>query len=195
MSQQPFKAFTSGPAAGLLREIIVNVGVSAPFAVNPGDWISENDTRILHTAALWDTGATNSLITKSTARQLGLNPDGEAENYHARGKTRVPIYKVHIFLPNGDTIMDVMVSECVETEGRFGVIIGMDIITMGDLAITNVKKATTVSFRMPSIETIDFGICDHDEAPLSHIPSSTPRNMLCPCNSGKKYKHCHGSGA
>jgi preprotein translocase subunit SecA len=22
--------------------------------------------------------------------------------------------------------------------------------------------------------------------------SKTPRNALCPCGSGKKYKHCHG---
>jgi preprotein translocase subunit SecA len=22
--------------------------------------------------------------------------------------------------------------------------------------------------------------------------ASTPRNNLCPCGSGKKYKHCHG---
>jgi len=22
--------------------------------------------------------------------------------------------------------------------------------------------------------------------------SRTPRNALCPCGSGKKYKHCHG---
>ncbi|MBT5918420.1 MAG: hypothetical protein HOH26_07810 [Alphaproteobacteria bacterium] len=21
-----------------------------------------------------------------------------------------------------------------------------------------------------------------------------PRNKACPCNSGKKYKHCHGKG-
>jgi len=23
--------------------------------------------------------------------------------------------------------------------------------------------------------------------------SNTPRNAPCPCGSGKKYKHCHGS--
>jgi preprotein translocase subunit SecA len=22
--------------------------------------------------------------------------------------------------------------------------------------------------------------------------AKTPRNALCPCGSGKKYKHCHG---
>jgi preprotein translocase subunit SecA len=33
------------------------------------------------------------------------------------------------------------------------------------------------------------------EAPDPQLPSTwanTPRNALCPCGSGKKYKHCHG---
>jgi len=25
-----------------------------------------------------------------------------------------------------------------------------------------------------------------------NVPSDTPRNALCPCGSGKRYKHCHG---
>jgi preprotein translocase subunit SecA len=28
----------------------------------------------------------------------------------------------------------------------------------------------------------------HDESTWA----ATPRNALCPCGSGKKYKHCHG---
>jgi glycosyltransferase involved in cell wall biosynthesis len=27
-----------------------------------------------------------------------------------------------------------------------------------------------------------------------NIPADTPRNALCPCGSGKRYKHCHGLG-
>lgn len=36
------------------------------------------------------------------------------------------------------------------------VLIGMDIITAGDLAITNHNGRTTFSFRVPSCEEIDF---------------------------------------
>ncbi|WP_290843009.1 SEC-C metal-binding domain-containing protein [Henriciella sp.] len=36
----------------------------------------------------------------------------------------------------------------------------------------------------------------HDGPPLHQAEddwSQTPRNAACPCGSGKKYKHCHGS--
>ncbi len=36
------------------------------------------------------------------------------------------------------------------------VLIGMDVINMGDLAISNFNNQTVFSFRMPSIEKIDF---------------------------------------
>ena len=36
------------------------------------------------------------------------------------------------------------------------VLIGMDIITLGDFAITNQNHTTTFSFRMPSLHTIDY---------------------------------------
>ncbi|MEM1372506.1 MAG: SEC-C metal-binding domain-containing protein, partial [Pseudomonadota bacterium] len=29
--------------------------------------------------------------------------------------------------------------------------------------------------------------------PATNVASKTPRNAPCPCGSGKKYKHCHGS--
>lgn len=35
-------------------------------------------------------------------------------------------------------------------------LIGMDIITTGDFSITNYNEHTTMSFRTPSIQTIDF---------------------------------------
>jgi hypothetical protein len=38
----------------------------------------------------------------------------------------------------------------------FNVIIGMDIITLGDFAISNKDEKTVLSFRIPSVDTIDF---------------------------------------
>ncbi len=37
------------------------------------------------------------------------------------------------------------------------VLIGMDVITQGDFAITNKDGKTTFSFRSPSLAKIDFG--------------------------------------
>ena len=42
----------------------------------------------------------------------------------------------------------------------FGMLIGMDIITLGDFAITNLNGQTVMSFRLPSSGRIDFSIRD-----------------------------------
>jgi hypothetical protein len=38
-------------------------------------------------------------------------------------------------------------------------------------------------------------VSQNEPAPRSKSPASTPRNALCPCNSGQKYKRCCGINA
>jgi len=74
------------------------------------------------------------------------------------------------------------------------VLIGMDIITTGDFVITNKNWRTTFSFRIPSIEYIEF-INEKTINAKPPVKRSTPkvgRNDPCPCGSGKKYKDCCG---
>ena len=76
----------------------------------------------------------------------------------------------------------------------------MDIISRGDFAVTNKNGKTTYSFRMPSIEQIDFvkqrPVNAVNQTPViassSKAPKNIGRNQPCWCGSGKKYKHCHG---
>jgi len=79
-----------------------------------------------------------------------------------------------------------------EIHGDVDVLIGMDIISQGDLAVTNFMGKTAFSFRIPSLECIDFV----RSAPKEQGPGSplvqAGRNDPCPCGSGKKYKHCCG---
>ena len=79
------------------------------------------------------------------------------------------------------------VLEC-EDGHPFEAIIGMDIITRGDFAITHNQGEMVVSFRVPSIKAIDY-VAEHNE--LNASPK-VGRNELCPCGSGTKYKRCHG---
>jgi len=62
----------------------------------------------------------------------------------------------------------------------------MDIITKGDFSISNFNGLTTLSFRCPSQEKIDF-------VSIINKASAIGRNEPCPCGSGKKYKKCHGA--
>lgn len=137
------------------------------------------------TKALWDTGATKSVITDATVAALNLTPVGTTIVNHAGGSSPSNTYMVNFILPNNVTITGVLVSQCSDTAGHFGAIIGMDIICTGDFSITNVGNETCMSFRIPSIKTIDYV----EEAKNSGKPS---RNALCPCGSGKKYKRCCG---
>ena len=70
----------------------------------------------------------------------------------------------------------------------------MDIISMGDFAISNKDGKTVFSFRVPSLERIDFtgkNIKLLNNKSLS-LPSKIGRNDPCLCGSGKKYKNCCG---
>ena len=69
----------------------------------------------------------------------------------------------------------------------------MDIINRGDFAITNFGGNTAMSFRVPSIQNIDFVKGINQSKPLVN-PKLPGRNDPCPCGSGKKFKHCCGKG-
>jgi hypothetical protein len=173
-----------------VRAIITEIHISEPLSDKT---YKSNDKRLHRTTALWDTGATGSVITQQTAALLGLKPTSMTTVHHAGGVSIQNVYRVNIYLPNHVVIPNVRVTECPNTVGSFGVIIGMNIITMGDFALTNVGGATVVSFRMPSIEVIDY--VEHERG--IHIgpykaEKAPERNAPCPCGSGKKYKNCCG---
>jgi len=138
--------------------------------------------------AIWDTGATKSVITQTVVDQCGLKSTGIAQVHTASGTDKVETYLVSIFLPNKVVIPGVVV-----TKGKIvgkDVLIGMDIIGRGDFAVTNKDGETVFSFRMPSIECIDF--VKHPQYRTALSSSKVSRNALCPCGSGKKYKYCCG---
>lgn len=104
--------------------------------------------------ALWDTGATASVVSQEVAAKLELLPEGTAEVFHAQGSKHAPKYFVNLGLPNRVQVVGVEVLEGI-LKGC-DVLIGMDIINMGDFALTNRDGITMLSFQMPSIRHIDF---------------------------------------
>ncbi len=87
-----FHAFTL-KANGIIREIISDVGVSVPFVAGAGV-INDKDVTIHRVKGLWDTGATGSCVTVSTAKALGLIPTGKVISNHAQGQSTVNTYLV-----------------------------------------------------------------------------------------------------
>ncbi len=180
----PTGAFTR-TAKGLVRDIVVDIHLSQPF---PAGQPPATEPKLVPAKALWDTGASNSSITKQKADEIGLVPIGKVEVHHAGGKSLQNVYLLNIYLPNRFSIATVRVTECSSVAGGFDFIVGMEIIILGDFAITNVGGKTTVTFRMPSTKTIDFV----QDIRLAENADHVGRNQICPCGSGKKYKFCHG---
>ncbi|MCL1945831.1 MAG: aspartyl protease family protein [Chitinivibrionia bacterium] len=140
-------ALTSPFHKGLSRRIVTPVAITN---------ISTKETRF--TEGIWDTGATGSVITKSTAAALGLPPIAKMRVRGVHGDRIVNAYYVNITLDNKNITLDARVTECDElsADNTLGMLIGMDIITMGDFVITNYKGDTSMSFRIPSLQKIDF---------------------------------------
>jgi hypothetical protein len=108
------------------------------------------------TQALWDTGASGSCVSKSLANRLGLKSVELCYVSGVGGIHRSNVYTVDILLPNRVAVNGVRVTEFFDN-GSFNVIIGMDIITIGDFAISNQGGKTTVSYRMPPDDApVDF---------------------------------------
>lgn len=104
--------------------------------------------------ALWDTGADRTAISKRVVKDLGLDIVAYSENHTAGGVVSVTNHLVSLVLPNNIVTPPMLVS-CCDIDSA-DILIGMDVITLGDFAVTNVEGKTTFSFRIPSAETIDF---------------------------------------
>lgn len=167
---------------GILRALITKAGICAAFdpenPPNPKPPFTDFN-------AVWDTGATNSVISQRVVDACGLKPIGMAKVRTAGGECVCEVFIVNIRLPNNVAFPHIRVTKA--DMGATDVLIGMNIITKGDFAVTHKDNKTCFSFRIPSAEKIDF------VKPVPHtVPSRQGRNDKCNCGSGKKYKHCCG---
>lgn len=137
---------------------------------------------------IWDTGATGSVITKKVVTECGLKPIGMKKMITAGGTRVTPEYLIAIRLPNGVGIPMIRVLETDDLGPNSDLLIGMDIIALGDFVITNLNGKTTFSFRIPSMQRIDF--LEETNTQVIHQRPKIGRNDPCPCKSGKKYKKC-----
>ena len=97
--------------------------------------------------AIWDTGANATSISNRVAKSLALVAIDHVSVETANGKCDAPIYLIDVILPNGHSV------KCIEAMGTnlnvCDALIGMDIITQGDMLITNAPN-TRFEFRLPS---------------------------------------------
>ncbi|WP_428045652.1 SEC-C metal-binding domain-containing protein [Candidatus Avelusimicrobium fimicolum] len=138
--------------------------------------------------AIWDTGATSSLITPKIANALQLLPFQKAKVSTPSGSHDADVYLVTLYLPNKVIVPNIKVLSGVPA--NCDMLIGMDVIGLGDFAVSNYGGKTTFSFRVPSCSEIDFCKDGYLRPIVKGVQPG--RNDLCPCGSGKKYKKCCG---
>lgn len=106
--------------------------------------------------AIWDTGATRTSISFKVAADLNLVRLGFLSINTPSGATTVNTYCVDVSLSNDITIKDVRVCDSAIGDQGIDVLVGMDIISQGDFAVSNYDGCTTFTFCIPARKAIDF---------------------------------------
>jgi len=136
-------SFTSKSQKGIQRRLITEVTVN-------------NENNVIKVPALWDTGATNTCVSNDVVNKLSLICTGKKNMQTPSGVNEANTYLVTIALPNNVVIKDIEVCNAKIEDQGIGVLIGMDIMTKGDFALSNYNGRTVFSFRMPSIKMTDY---------------------------------------
>ena len=97
--------------------------------------------------AIWDTGATSSMISAAMAKKLQLPANGTVQIAGVHGVQNARCYYVDIVFGNGFCIPAVKVSEASDF-GGFDVLIGMDIIGKGALIVDGTQGKLNVRFQI-----------------------------------------------
>ena len=134
---------------GRQKKITCSVGLAA-YTPNNVDLRFENFT------ALWDTGAEKTVVTTKLAQELSLTPIGQSVLRGVNSEKICLVYVLKIRLPNG-TILTCSAIGADDIAGT-DILIGMDIISEGDFAISSDKNDDMhMSFALPSQKKkIDF---------------------------------------
>lgn len=97
---------------------------------------------------LWDTGATNTLISKQVVDALGLQAKNKVIISSAGGDIESWTYIVHVILPTGTAELNVQA--VLNDNPDYDVVIGMDIINTCDFCYTKKDGKRVFSLHHPS---------------------------------------------
>jgi len=169
---------------GIARSLNNTVQVSKAYDPAKVDNIPEKKEY----EAIWDTGATHTVISKRVVDELNLKLHTKRKTFIADGSLeKCDVFLINLVLPNHVEIIGVAATH-LNIGASCDVLIGMDVIRYGDFAISNYNNKTIHTFRIPSLEPIDFITVPKSPIKVPKIG----RNDPCPCGSGLKYKKCHG---
>jgi len=101
-------------------------------------------------SAMWDTGATDSVIVKKVYDELNLFAIDRITVQGVNSVKDVDVAMIDIILPNKIIFPKHRVTVCEMND--IDMLIGMDIISKGDFSISNFDGKTLFSFSIPPFE-------------------------------------------
>lgn len=123
------------------REIATPIAVSCPDGCQP----------IHQCTAIWDTGATSSMISEQLATALQLKPQGSVKVSGVHGVEDAKTYTIDLLFGNGFIYEGLQVSEAGNNAG-FDVLIGMDVISKGLFIVDGAnfnRNGCQIAFALP----------------------------------------------
>jgi len=123
--------------SNITRELFCDVIVKEPLITYKEDVFR----------SIWDTGATNTVISSKVVESLGLKPIDKVRMSGVNSVVEANVYLVDLYLPNNVRIQSLNVAE--GSINNCDVLIGMDVITIGDMAISNHGGQTKFTFSFP----------------------------------------------
>jgi hypothetical protein len=116
----------------------------------PSEVVVEGDKNASFNArAIWDTGAMRSVVTPDVVKSLNQPYVDFVKVTGVNNISTAPVVIVSVILPNHIRITNLKAVVCDMRQG-IDMLIGMDIISMGDMALCNGNAKTLFSFAIPS---------------------------------------------
>lgn len=104
--------------------------------------------------AVWDTGCSVTTVSRRLLADLKSKAIDKCTVNTIAGTVVREYHEVDVVLPDGIALhrLKVMSGDM----DRCDVLVGMDVISMGDFAVSNMSGETVMSFRVPPAAAIDF---------------------------------------
>jgi predicted aspartyl protease len=105
---------------------------------------------------IWDTGAQATVIAKEVVDVLRLQPEGFAYvDTASQRAVKTSAYRIDLYVKDNLCVRNLQVTLGVLSDD-FHLLLGMDVIGLGDFSITNHNESTCMSYRYPSCHEIDY---------------------------------------
>jgi hypothetical protein len=128
-----------------------DVFIKTPVAVRKAENLpfrADGTEQFVGVKAMWDTGCIRSCMCCGLARYLALAPVGEMSIKSIHDSHIANIYQIDILFSDGKFLPNIRVAEITDS-AHFDLIIGLDIIRLGNFHLDNVNGNTVFTFSLP----------------------------------------------